>query len=63
MSLCFINIGTCEGRHISLLDEFPEISGNNYPDEDELIFLSGQQIIRYDGKNIGFFLIKLQHDV
>jgi len=39
------------GKRTFLLDELPEISGMIYPVEDELIFQSGRQIIRFDGLN------------
>jgi Tol biopolymer transport system component len=39
------------GKRTFLLDELPEISGMIYPVEDELIFQSGRQIIRFDGMN------------
>jgi len=39
------------GKRTFLFDELPEISGMIYPVEDELIFQSGRQIIRFDGLN------------
>ena len=50
MSQYFINIGFCFGAPY-LLDEFSEISGNVYLTEFELISLSDQQIISYQGKH------------
>jgi DNA-binding winged helix-turn-helix (wHTH) protein/Tol biopolymer transport system component len=38
------------GNRTFLLDELPEISGDVYALENELIFQSGRQIIRFDGK-------------
>ena len=38
------------GNRTFLLDELPEISGTIYPVKDELIFQSGRQVIKFDGK-------------
>lgn len=51
------------GKRTFLLDELPEISGTIYPVEDALIFQSGRQIIRFDGKTYNVMVNELPQEV
>jgi len=44
------------------LDELPAISGLVYPMEDELIFQSGRQVIRFDGKSYSVMVNELPEE-
>lgn len=51
------------GQRTFLLDELPEISGMVYPVEDELIFQSGRQIMRFDGKTYRVVVSELPKNI
>jgi DNA-binding winged helix-turn-helix (wHTH) protein len=50
------------GQRTFLLNELPEISGKVYPVEAELIFQSGRQIIRFDGKTYSVIVNELPEE-
>jgi transcriptional activator of cad operon len=51
------------GQRIFLLEDLLEISGMIYPVENELIFRSGRQIIRFDGLTYTVLVNELPQDV
>lgn len=51
------------GNRTFLLNELPEISGTIYPVKDELIFQSGRQIMKFDGKTHSVLVDKLPEGV